>query len=62
MVKERDKVMEELNDFSSKYEEKSWKIPNKKYCWNARIMVAPYKSEGYHRVMVIQTKKKGGGS
>ena len=53
MVKERDKVMEELNDFYAKYKGKSWKVPDKENCWSVRIMVAPYKSEGYHRVMVI---------
>ena len=52
MIDERDRVMEELHDFYTKYEGKSWKVTDEKYCWSGRLMVAPYKSEGYHRVMV----------
>ena len=57
MVKERDRVMEELHDFYTKYEGKNWKVHDKKYCWSGRMMVAPYKLEGYHRVMVRRTLK-----
>merc|ERR1712179_223836 len=49
--------MEELHDFYTKYEGKSWKVTEKKYCWSGRMMVAPYKSEGYHRVMVRRMMK-----
>lgn len=57
MVDERDRVMEDLHDFYTKYEGKSWKVTDKKYCWSGRMMVAPYKSEGYHRVMVRRMMK-----
>ena len=57
MVGERDRVMEDLHDFYTKYEGKSWKVTDKKYCWSGRMMVAPYKSEGYHRVMVRRMMK-----
>ena len=57
MVDERDRVMKELHDFYTKYEGKSWKVTDEKYCWSGRMMVAPYKSEGYHRVMVRRMMK-----
>ena len=57
MVDERDRVIEDLHDFYTKYEGKSWKVTDKKYCWSGRMMVAPYKSEGYHRVMVRRMMK-----
>ena len=52
MVVERDRVMEELHDFYTKYEGTSWKVTDEKNCWSGRMMVAPYKSEVYHRMMV----------
>ena len=57
MVEELDRLMEALNDFYTKYEGKSWKVPDKKYCWSGRMMAAPYKLEGYHRVMVKRMMK-----
>ena len=57
MVEKRDRVMENMHEFYTKYEGKSWKVHDKKYCWSGRMMVAPYKLEGYHRVMVKRMMK-----
>ena len=51
MVEERNKVMEELDHFYIKGDGKRWMVPDGEHCWPGRMMVAPYKSEGFHRVM-----------
>ena len=51
-VEARDKVMEELNIFYTKGEGRRWVVPTSKHCWARRLMVAVYKTEGFHRVMV----------
>ena len=49
--------MEELHIFYTKWDGKSWKVPDISYCWSGRMMVAIFKSEGYHRVMVRRVFK-----
>ena len=53
-IEARDKMMEDLDEFYLKSTGRKWIVPKKKFCKKGRLMAAPYKNEGYHRVRILK--------